>query len=245
MQENEPILYNVWGVDNVAYGPIELPALINWVQDQRVIGQSWVFGQDKSQWCQAKDLPELKMFFRDKRAPEVPGTTITRRAGPDVQPAMLRRIKMFAEMDDLQIMSFAKYLDMVRVRQFDVVVRVGDPGDAMYLILDGELRSRAIHQGRETTLNTMGSGEFFGEMALLDHGPRSADVVANKDSTLLKISAAAFDRIIKEAAALAAPFLYALSRTEVARMRQLIHKYEASINFARTAGVTPGTPAQH
>lgn len=243
MQENEPSLYNVWGIDNVAYGPIELPALINWVQDQRVVGESWVYGQDKAQWCAAKDLPELKMFFRDKRGPEAPGTTISRRVGPDVQPAMLRRIKMFADMDDLQIMSFAKYLDQVRVRQFEIVVREGDPGDAMYLILDGELRSRSVHEGRETTFNTMSSGEFFGEMALLDHGPRSADVVANKDSSLLKISAAAFDRIIKEAAALAAPFLYALSRTEVARMRQLIHKYEASIKFSRTAGVASATAA--
>ncbi|HAV61276.1 MAG TPA: hypothetical protein DCY13_02810 [Verrucomicrobiales bacterium] len=152
---------------------------------------------------------------------------------------MLRRIKMFADMDDLQILSFAKYLDLVRVRQFEIVVREGATGDAMFLILEGEVRSRSMQDGREITIATLGPGEFFGEMALLDHGPRSADVVANKDSVLLKITSRAFEQILKEAAALAAPFLYALSKTEVARMRQLLHRYEASINLSRLSRITP------
>ena len=239
MQENEATLYQVWGIDNVAYGPIELPALVNWVQDQRVVTDSWVYRQDDRNWTKAGELPELKMFFRDKKPSRLDDTTIARRSGPDIQPAVLRRIKMFADMDDLQIMSFAKYLELVRVRQFDTVLREGAAGDAMYLLLEGEVRSRTVLDGRETTLTTMGAGEFFGEMALLDHGPRSADVIANKDSTLLKITSGAFASIIREAPALATPFLYALGKTSVSRMRQLIHKYEASISFSRSAGIQP------
>lgn len=242
MQENEAAYYNVWGVDHVAYGPIELPSLINWIQDQRVVADSWIYRQDELSWTKAGDLPELKMFFREKPRARLDDTTISRRAGPDVPPAVLRRIKMFANMDDLQIMSFAKYLELVRVRQFDTVVREGAGGDAMYLILEGELRSRTVLEGRETILTTLGIGDFFGEMALLDHGPRSADVVANKDSTLLKISTPAFEGIIKEAPALATTFIYTLSRTAVARMRQLMHRYEASINFSRTAGAGQPPP---
>lgn len=237
MQENEAALYNVWGVDQVAYGPIELPLLVNWIQDQRVVADSWVYQQEGKAWARAGSLPELKMFFHERKPARLDDTTITRRAGPDVQPAMLRRIKMFANMDDLQILSFSKYLDAMRVRQFDTVVREGDAGDAMYLILEGELRGRTVQDGRETILTTLGAGDFFGEMALLDHGPRSADVVANQDSTLLKISATAFEGIIREAPALATTFLYALSRTTVTRMRQLIHRYEASIKLSRTAGI--------
>ena len=239
MEENEAVFYHVWGVDNVAYGPIELPTLVDWTRDQRIVADTWVYGQDQTHWCRARDLPELKMFFRAARSDDAPDTTITRRAGPDVQPGMLRRIKMFADMDDLQILSFAKYLDLVRVRQFEIVVREGATGDAMFLILEGEVRSRSMQDGREITIATLGPGEFFGEMALLDHGPRSADVVANKDSVLLKITSRAFEQILKEAAALAAPFLYALSKTEVARMRQLLHRYEASINLSRLSRITP------
>lgn len=236
MEENDAAVFYVWGVDDVAYGPIELPALVNWVQDERVVADSWIYPHDRAEWVRARDVPELKIFFRDKQPARADDTTITRRLGPDVQPAKLRRIKLFAGMDDLQILSFAKYLENVPVRQFATVVREGEPGDSMYLILEGELRSRTVKDGRETTLNTMGIGEFFGEMALLDHGLRSADVVANKDSVLLKISASAFDRIVQEAPALATPFLYALSKTEVARLRQLIAKYEASLSFSRSAG---------
>jgi CRP-like cAMP-binding protein len=98
-------------------------------------------------------------------------------------------------------------------------VRQGDPGDAMYLIMEGELRARVVVGERETILATFGPGEFFGDMALFDHGPRSADVIANVDSTLLKISAIAFARLAKEAPALATPFLQATSRTLASRIR--------------------------
>ena len=68
-------------------------------------------------------------------------------------------------------------------------------------------------------LASFGPGDFFGDIALLDHGPRSADVIANVDSTLLRLSAAAFERLAKEAPSLATPFLQATSRTLASRIR--------------------------
>jgi CRP-like cAMP-binding protein len=115
------------------------------------------------------------------------------------------------------------------------VFRKGEPGDAMFLVLQGELRAGAKVGGRESTLSVMGVGECFGELAVLDESPRSADVVANVESVLLKISAAALKRLFKEAPALAAPFLLALNRTITTRVRTLTKRYEDSILFARTA----------
>ena len=89
----------------------------------------------------------------------------------------------------------------------------------MYFILEGELRVRLEVMGKETTLATLTTGEFFGDIALLDHGPRAADVVANKDSTLVKISASAFDQLAKEAPDLATPFLRAIGKTLASRTR--------------------------
>src|SRR5882724_3802490 len=43
MVSNEAPLYWTWGADNIAYGPVELPALINWIRDERVLAGSWVF----------------------------------------------------------------------------------------------------------------------------------------------------------------------------------------------------------
>ena len=72
---------------------------------------------------------------------------------------------------------------------------------------------------KESILATFGPGDFFGEMALFDQGPRSADIVANVDSTLLRLSAGSFERLTRQAPNLAAPFLQATARTLSARIR--------------------------
>ena len=98
----------------------------------------------------------------------------------------------------------------------------------------GEVRVRMIIGGKESILATLAAGEFFGEVALFDHGPRSADVVANQDSLLLKISAGAFQRLVGEAPDQAAPFLFAICQTLIARIRADNKRYRDSIAFVRT-----------
>jgi CRP-like cAMP-binding protein len=89
----------------------------------------------------------------------------------------------------------------------------------MFLVLAGELRARIMVGDRETILASFCPGDFFGDMSLFDHGPRSADVIANVDSTVLRISVVAFDRLTREAPALATPFLRATARTLASRIR--------------------------
>jgi len=127
-------------------------------------------------------------------------------------------------------------MEVIHCRQFSSVVNKDSHGDAMYLVLEGELRAFTLVDGKESTLSTINTGEFFGEISLLDEGPRSANVVANQDSVLLKISSAAFQHLVNEAPALALPFLLALSRSVVARVRTLTKRYEDSIHFSRTLG---------
>ena len=70
-------------------------------------------------------------------------------------------------------------------------------------------------------------------MALLDQGPRSADVVANEQSMLLKISAKAFDRMKVEAPDVALPFLFNVSRSVATRMRLLTNRYADSVHVSQ------------
>jgi CRP-like cAMP-binding protein len=64
----------------------------------------------------------------------------------------------------------------------------GDPGSSMMAVLSGRVRVGNISQeGKELTLNVIGPGEIFGEIALLDGKPRSADVVAIEDTVLLVV----------------------------------------------------------
>jgi len=208
----------IWGVDFTAYGPVELPTLIDWIKDGRVLAETWVFTGQTGSWLRAAEIPELvklKVFLEPISATEFAMAV----SSAGIKPGSLRRIKILASLNDAQLAHLAQFMEMERVPQWAVVVKQGDSGDAMYLIIDGELRARITTAGKETILATFGPGDFFGDMALFDNGPRSADVVANKDSTVLKLSTVAFDRLVREAPDLAAPFLQATVKTLSARIR--------------------------
>jgi len=76
---------------------------------------------------------------------------------------------------------------------------------------------------------------MFGDISLFDRGPRSADVVANLDSVVVKISASAFEQLAKEAPQLATPLLRAIGKTLTARIRADNKRYGDSVKFARAA----------
>ncbi len=207
-------IYFIWGVDDSPYGPVELPVLVDWIKDERVVPETWVFSRAAANWMRASELPELKNHFALKFT-SVPETSRT----VGIKPGSLRRVKILADLKDAQLAHLAEYMELQEVNQWSVLFNQGDTSDSMFLVLGGELRARVVTNGRETILATFGPGDFFGDMALFDHGPRSADVVANVDSTLLKITSISFDRLTREAPALATPFLQATARTLSARIR--------------------------
>ena len=220
----------IWGIDQSAYGPVELPTLVSWIKDERVLAETWIFLARDVAWRRAAELPELQMFFRRKASGAAP-------APAGFQAGSLRRVKILAGLSDAQLERLAQLMELQRVAQWTVIVKQGEHGDAMYLILEGELRVRLIASGKETILSTLGPGEFFGDMALFDQGPRSADVVANVDSVVLKITANAFEDLAKAAPDLAAPFLMATVKTLAARIRADNKRVRDSVNFASAAGV--------
>jgi len=229
--DNTGTLYYIWGVDQTAYGPVELPTLVDWIKDERVTAETWINLAESGDWKKAGQLPELKMFFKGAAA-----RTLAGGAGDALKPGALRRIKILAEMSDAQLENFARYATLHPVRQWAEVIRLGEQGEAMYLILEGELRVRLMVNGKETLINTLQAGEFFGEIALFDNGPRSADVVANKDCLLAKITAAAFADLVEHAPDIAAPFLFAVGKTLAARIRADNKRFRDAVAFARSAG---------
>lgn len=234
--------FKIWAVDNQVYGPVELPTLVGWVKDARVTAETWVFSDRDDAWQKAAKVPELRMFFQKKSASETPLASSTQADAtpaeppPAIRPGSLRRVKVFADMSDEQLEQFIHFMEILPVRQWAELVKQGEIGDAMYLVLEGELRVRMMIGGKETVLVTLHPGEFFGEISLFDHGPRSADVVANNDSVLLRISSASFERLLAEAPELAAPFLFGMSKTLTARIRADNKRYRDSVQFARAAG---------
>ena len=150
-----------------------------------------------------------------------------------IPPSALRRVKMLAMADEKLLESLLRYLEPLEVRPFTVLAQPGEPADAMYFLLQGELRAYVVLEGRESTLGTLVPGDSFGEIALLDHGLRSAFVAANQPSLLLKLSSASFAQIVREAPALATPFVLGLARALAGRMRALTKRYEDSVHFGQ------------
>jgi len=74
IQDDETPRYRIWGLDSVAYGPVELPVLTHWVLDGRIMSDTWVFVEDNHTWIKAAQIPELKVLFerRSSAAGETP-----------------------------------------------------------------------------------------------------------------------------------------------------------------------------
>jgi CRP-like cAMP-binding protein len=224
--KNRTSLYRVWANEKIVYGPFDLLTLVDWVRQKRVTADTWVYCERRSVWSKASATNALKLLFDPTQAR--PGHLASAiRAG--VNADVMLRIKVLGGFNDAQLHSFVRYMEIVTVDSLSLVVREGDPGDAMFLILEGELRVRVIRRSKESILATLKAGDFFGEISLLDEGPRSADVVANERSTLLKISTGSFAKLRSEAPALAEPFLHSLSQILVGRLRSVNKRYVDSV----------------
>jgi CRP-like cAMP-binding protein len=93
---------------------------------------------------------------------------------PAALDALLGRAPIFSSLTDRQLRSLARTVKVVSFPAKAPIVKQGEPGIALYILLRGEAE---VRQGNRT-LGRLGPGQFFGEMTLLDEQPRSADVVA-------------------------------------------------------------------
>lgn len=221
--------FKIWAADDQVYGPVDLVTLIAWVKDERVTADTWVFRVTNETWEKARSMPELNLFFPSQNKP-------AHAENSSVRPGVLRRVKILADFRDDQLARFAGYMEVIAVKQWTQLLRQGSPGGDMYLLLEGEMRVRLMIGSKETIIATLAAGECFGEMSLFDDAPRSADVLANSDCVLLKISREAFARLAAEAPDLAAPFLLALGKTLTGRIRADNKRIKDAVTFARSGG---------
>ena len=92
----------------------------------------------------------------------------------------LRACRLFAGLDEASLALVASALRTRRFRRGETIFHVGDPGDALFIVADGQVKITVpSDEGAEPAiLTTIGAGGFFGELALLDEAPRSATAVA-------------------------------------------------------------------
>ncbi len=81
----------------------------------------------------------------------------------------------------------------------ETVCKIGDPGDEMYIIINGEVKICIYDDdGNETVVATLKAGDYFGEMALLTGEPRSASVITTEDSEMFALHKNDFDVILEK-----------------------------------------------
>jgi SulP family sulfate permease len=100
-----------------------------------------------------------------------------------------------------------------------VIFRHGDPGSSLYLVTHGRASIHLWHDDGDIRLVTFAAGAVFGELALLDRGPRSATITVDEDLTGFGLSEASFTVLRQQQPDLAIKLLSALGRELSVRVR--------------------------
>jgi CRP/FNR family cyclic AMP-dependent transcriptional regulator len=112
----------------------------------------------------------------------------------DEKIEFLAKVPMFSACNQKELRKLAAAVDRVEVPKGEVLMTEGTPGHDFFLIVDG--KAKVTLRGKQ--LATLGPGEFLGEMALLDQGPRSATAVAQTPMELLVLTSRDFSSILEE-----------------------------------------------
>ena len=141
----------------------------------------------------------------------------------------LAALPLFAEFNNTELDAFLELLDPIAAQPGELIVRQDEPGDTMFIIIEGKVRVIHREQGKPVELARLCEGAFFGELALIDHLPRSADVEALEPATLLSISQGTVRAIVGVCPSAAFKLLIAIGRVLVDRLRSGNRKYIDSL----------------
>jgi CRP/FNR family cyclic AMP-dependent transcriptional regulator len=148
----------------------------------------------------------------------------------------LRSIPLFSKVSDADLEAIASRLIERRYPKHSTIVEEGLPGDYMYVIREGRVKvTKASEDGREKIMDFLDTGSFFGDMSLLDHGPRSASVKTLEPARLLALSRKDFLDLLRRSPDLALAVLQVLTQ----RLRET-DEQASSMSFQKVKERTRG-----
>ncbi|HEX9122635.1 MAG TPA: cyclic nucleotide-binding domain-containing protein [Actinomycetota bacterium] len=136
-----------------------------------------------------------QMRPKPKMGPSVGSVQSLRKARRGSGARVLSRVRLFAGLSQRDLRRIAALAEEVWYAPGHVVVEEGTQGTAFFAILDGS--ARVTRGGSDRTLRTLGPGDSFGELALLDGGPRSATVTAETSLDAVRIRRTEFHRLLR------------------------------------------------
>ncbi len=127
---------------------------------------------------------------------------------------ILQEVPIFSSLGDNTLAALAEHATTKTYPKNSIVIAEGESGDALYIIASGKVRiSLNDETGKEVCLGTESTGQYFGELALLDTAPRSASVVTEISSVFVVISRNEFYQWLEE-----------YPKAGLVIMKELVHK---------------------
>lgn len=142
----------------------------------------------------------------------------------------LERVSALRDFSPDQITRLSRHLTRAKWSAGQVIFTEGDPGSDLFFVTRGRASVYLRSDGGNIRLVTFAPGTVFGELAILDRGPRSATVIADEDVTAFGLSLSGFDSLRKDEPDIAVKLLSALGRELSDRLRRAnrtIHQLEA------------------
>jgi CRP-like cAMP-binding protein len=119
---------------------------------------------------------------------------------------LLKQVPLFSHCNKKQLAAIAQRADLISLRPGVELIREGALGREFMVIVDGAVDVR--RKGRK--INTLGAGDFVGEMALIAGGPRTATVTTTRDTSLLVVTQRQFNELLAETPEIQAKVIEAL-----------------------------------
>lgn len=131
--------------------------------------------------------------------------------------ALLAEVPFFAFLNEEERATLAAQVEVVRHPAGQMIFSIGDPGDSLYVIRSGQVEAYVRNDtGHRIVLETAGPRHFFGEMSLLDGGPRTASVVVTEDLEAIRVDRDDLTRLLQKHPTASLDLLAAMGR----RLRQ-------------------------
>lgn len=138
---------------------------------------------------------------------------------------------LFGDLDAAELSQIVHIMQVKRVRDGHPIFREGDPGDAWYVLFAGEAEvQKASEFLPSRTIATLGSRACVGEMAILDHSPRSATVVARGDVTVFRFPRDEFEALLREGNLAAYKLIYEMAKVLALRGRRTTQQLTDALN---------------
>ncbi|MCD4751420.1 MAG: Crp/Fnr family transcriptional regulator [Thermoanaerobaculales bacterium] len=145
---------------------------------------------------------------------------------------LLSKVEFFSELDQEELSRVAAVAQFRSLARDTVIFHSGDPADAVFVISSGKVKVVITStDGKDFILTTLGAGQVFGEMGLLESAPRSATVVTATPADVLLLHQDDFRRLLNTTPTIVRKLLNILSR----RLRRANSKME-SLAYMDVAG---------